>query len=73
MTNRYFTQKELARYWGISHRTLERWRWSGTGPKFLKLGRRVKYRACDVDHYESGQLRRRSGNNDNEGHEAAGS
>ena len=36
-------QKELARRWGISHRTPERWRYAGQGPAFLKLGARVLY------------------------------
>ena len=40
-------QKELARRWGISHRTLERWRYTGQGPAFLKLGGRVLYRLAD--------------------------
>ena len=38
------TQKELARRWTISHRTLERWRWAGEGPAYMKLGGRVVYR-----------------------------
>ena len=45
-------QLELAVRWGISHRTLERWRWTGEGPKFLKVGGRVVYRLSDVEEYE---------------------
>ena len=45
-------QKELARRWGISHRTLERWRYSGQGPAFLKLGGRVLYRLADVEAFD---------------------
>lgn len=52
------TQKELARRWGISHRTLERWRYDGQGPTFLKLGGRVLYRLADVEAYETSSLRR---------------
>ena len=51
-------QKELARRWGISHRTLERWRYSGEGPSFLKLGGRVLYRLPDVEAFEQSQLQR---------------
>ena len=51
-------QKELARRWGISHRTLERWRYSGQGPAFLKLGGRVLYRLTDVEAFEQSQLQR---------------
>lgn len=32
-----FTQKELARRWTLSHRTLERWRWDDTGPAYMKF------------------------------------
>lgn len=49
-------QKELARRWGISHRTLERWRYIGQGPAFLKLGGRVLYRLPDVEAFEQSQL-----------------
>ena len=51
-------QKELARRWGISHRTLERWRYSGQGPTFLKLGGRGLYRLADVEDFERSQLQR---------------
>jgi hypothetical protein len=51
------SQAELARRWSISPRTLERWRWIGHGPKFLKLGGRVVYRMQDVEAYEAEQLR----------------
>lgn len=51
-------QKELARRWGLSTRTLERWRMQGRGPAFMKLGGRVVYRAEDVESYETGNLHR---------------
>jgi predicted site-specific integrase-resolvase len=51
-------QKELARRWAISHRTLERWRATGQGPVFLKLGGRVVYRLADVEAFEQSQLQR---------------
>ena len=38
MALRHLSQIELAARWNISHRTLERWRWTGEGPKFIKLG-----------------------------------
>ncbi len=50
-------QKELAARWRISHRTLERWRWIGEGPKFLKVGGRVIYRLSDVEEYEQSIIR----------------
>ena len=53
---RHIDQKELARRWVISPRTLEQWRWQGRGPRFLKLGGRVLYRLADVEAYEADNL-----------------
>lgn len=50
-------QMELAARWRISHRTLERWRWIGEGPKFLKVGRRLVYRVTDIEEYEQAMVR----------------
>lgn len=52
MSTRHLSQVELAQRWSISPRTLERWRWTGEGPVFLKLGGRVVYRLQDVEAYE---------------------
>jgi excisionase family DNA binding protein len=38
------TTDEAARYLRLQKQTLEAWRLKGTGPAFLKLGRRVVYR-----------------------------
>jgi predicted site-specific integrase-resolvase len=57
MQQKHLNQKELARRWNISHRTLERWRWAGQGPHFLKIGGRVVYRAEDILAFEREQLR----------------
>ena len=51
-----FTQKELARRWTLSHRTLERWRWEGKGPSFMKIGGRVVYRLEDILRHETERL-----------------
>jgi predicted site-specific integrase-resolvase len=53
METRHLNQIELADRWGISHRTLERWRWLGEGPAYLKIGGRVVYRLEDVEAYEA--------------------
>ena len=57
MTVRHLNQIELAARWNISHRTLERWRWSGEGPRYIKIGGRVVYRLEDVEEYEREQIR----------------
>jgi predicted DNA-binding transcriptional regulator AlpA len=45
---RLWTQKDLAAYLSKSTKWCERARWEGTGPKFVKLGRHVRYRVSDV-------------------------
>ena len=57
MDIRHFNQVQLARRWSISPRTLERWRWLGQGPQFLKLGGKIVYRLVDVEAFEALQLR----------------
>ena len=51
------SQIDLAARWRISPRTLERWRWIGDGPRFMKLGGRVIYRVEDVLAFEQQELR----------------
>ena len=58
MATKHLNQIDLAARWNISHRTLERWRWTGEGPQFLKMGGRVIYRLEDVDAFEADQLRK---------------
>ena len=50
-------QVELAARWKVSPRTLERWRYVGDGPSFIKLGGRVIYRIEDVEAFELRELR----------------
>ena len=57
MEKPFINQIELSRRWGISPRTLERWRWQGIGPKFIKLGNRVVYAIEEIKDYEASQLR----------------
>ena len=44
-----FDQKRLASRLGISTRTLERYRVAGTGPRYVKIGKLVRYLETDVD------------------------
>ena len=54
---KHLTQFDLANRWRLSHRTLERWRYDGQGPTYLKLGGAVVYRLEDVEAYEAAQQR----------------
>jgi hypothetical protein len=57
MTLTHLHQVELARRWKLSPRTLERWRWLGQGPQYLKIGGRIVYRVEDIEAYEADQIR----------------
>jgi hypothetical protein len=48
--------EELAAEYGISDATLADWRCDGTGPPYLKLGRKVFYPKALVDDWLGGQL-----------------
>ena len=50
MTN-LLNQREAAMLLGLSPRTLERYRYTGFGPAYRKLGRRVLYCAADIDQW----------------------
>jgi predicted DNA-binding transcriptional regulator AlpA len=50
-------EKALALRLGMSARTLQRWRWKGKGPNYLKLGGRVVYRISDVEAWEERSLK----------------
>lgn len=55
-TCNHINQQQLADYWGISQRTLERWRATGWGLLFLKIGGRAVYRVEDILAYEERHL-----------------
>jgi excisionase family DNA binding protein len=50
-------QKQAAHVLGVSVRTLERHRVSGTGPRWVRLGRLVRYRQSDLDGWVESNLR----------------
>lgn len=56
-SSQHLSEKLLARRWGLSHRTLERWRHEGRGPAYLKLGGRVVYPLDDIEAYEAARMR----------------
>jgi len=43
------TESELARRASVSVAALRKWRRDGTGPRFLRLGRLIRYLVGDVD------------------------
>ena len=56
-----YTPEEAAAYLRANRRSLERWRTTGEGPVFVKVGRRVAYRQIDLDDWVQEQLRSHTG------------
>jgi predicted DNA-binding transcriptional regulator AlpA len=50
--------KQAAPILGLSVRTLERHRLAGTGPRYVRLGRLVRYRQQDLVDFVDRNLRR---------------
>jgi hypothetical protein len=58
MSQVFINNEQLARRWHLSPRTLERWRWEGIGPHYLKIGGRVVYQLSEVEEYEQAYVRK---------------
>jgi predicted DNA-binding transcriptional regulator AlpA len=50
-------QKRAAQFLGLSVRTLERHRVAGTGPRWARLGRLVRYQQSDLTAWVDSNLR----------------
>jgi len=48
---RVLSESELAQRWGVSAKTLQRWRSEGRGPHYLKLSKRVAAAGDRVQDY----------------------
>lgn len=51
------SESDLAKRWGITTRTLRKWRADGSGPKWIVIGRNtIRYRMIDVLAYEEANI-----------------
>ena len=48
MQNELLTEADVARQLRVDPRTLSRWRSLGTGPRYVRVGRAVRYVAQDL-------------------------
>ena len=58
MPERLFDAAAAAERLGLCLGTLAKWRLRGYGPRYLKLGSRVRYREADIDEWLAAQARR---------------
>lgn len=56
-TPTYLRTAQAAARLGLQPSTLEKWRSTGGGPLFVKLGRAVRYRMADLDVFATERLR----------------
>ena len=49
--------KQVAKYYGVSPRTLEAWRITGQGPQFCKIGKLVRYDQSAIDAWANSNQR----------------
>lgn len=47
----FYKEERVSALLTVSVRTLQKWRQQGKGPKFIKLGRLVRYLGCDLLNY----------------------
>ena len=47
----------LAERLGVSRSTLQSWRYAGRGPRYLKIGRLIRYQVSDIEAYLRAQTR----------------
>ena len=50
-TTRALTEREVSDQLGLSVATLRAWRHRGQGPRFLRLGRAVRYLPADLEAF----------------------
>jgi excisionase family DNA binding protein len=61
MTSELLTPDQLAERLHTGKNTLAQWRYHGTGPQYVKVGRKVHYRASDVEAWLDAQTRQHTG------------
>ena len=54
--DRWLSREELAARLGVPEKTPAQWATKGTGPRYARFGRHVRYRLSDVIAWEQQQL-----------------
>ena len=54
--DKWISRRELAQRYGVSVKTPAEWASKGTGPRYAKFGRHVRYRLGDVIDWEQRRL-----------------
>jgi len=54
----WLSRQELANRYGLPVKTLAQWASKGTGPRYARMGRHVRYRLSDVIDWEAERVNR---------------
>ena len=57
--DRWLSRQELADRLGLPVKTLAQWASKGTGPRYARMGRHVRYRVSDIVEWEAAQMEER--------------
>ena len=57
MDNKLLTPEQTAALLNLKAKTLARWRWTGCGPRFIKIGGAVRYAESDLQTFIQAGLR----------------
>ena len=57
MLEQLYNEKETAKLLSLSVKTLQRYRYTGGGPIYVKLGKSVRYKESDIEKYVSERTR----------------
>jgi excisionase family DNA binding protein len=55
------TRKEAAQFLSLRKSTLDSWACKGNGPRFIKLGKAVRYRMSDLEAFIESNVRANTG------------
>lgn len=57
MHDKLLTPEQAAALLYLKPTTLARWRWAGCGPRFIKIGGRVRYAESDIQAFIEARVR----------------
>lgn len=60
MAERHLSVKDLAEREGVPVQTVYTWNSRGTGPRYMSLGKHVRYRMADVITWENSRCKGRT-------------
>jgi len=56
INERWLSRQDLADRYGLPVKTLAQWASKGTGPRYARMGRHVRYRLSDVIEWETARV-----------------